>query len=603
MIHKFGLFTTLTFAVFVQSCSGGYQQRDIHIIATSSPSSLSTPTSESLQVTQDANIVASATLLPAFVPETTVDVSALSPDFWMDLPVVPEGISDRVREIYARGISMGNDPHAFSKVGDCHSTTPYFLADFDLGPDVYNLGEYADLQASIDYFHGSFGRTSLAAKQGLSTAGVLASLWSDWKQCERNETPLDCEFRLHHPAFAFISLGTNEAYDVKLDRTPFEGRLRRIIEHSMDQGVVPILSTKADNDEGDHYINFVTAKLALEYELPLWNFWKAVQPLPQQGMRSADHLTFAPTKSFTDFSRREYLDYGMQMRNLTALQVLDRMRRELAQPQIKITAIPTVRPMLELPAARQAGETMVSPADGMTLVYIPAGEFEMGSRSGMPDESPAHAVSLDAYWIDKTEVTNAMFAKFLNAAGNKTEGGVAWLNTRNPVVWVSENDGAWQALNGKDEYPIVGVSWYGAKAYCEWAGRSLPTEAQWEYAAGGKDGYRFPWGNRRLSCDYSRYSDCENRPVQAGSLPLGASPFGVYEMAGNVAEWVNDRYAADYYQQSPVKNPTGPINGYYRVFRGGSWGSTYIALQTTHRDWAGADTRESDIGFRCALNP
>ena len=214
----------------------------------------------------------------------------------MDLPVMPSGITDRVREIYQRGLLMGNDPHGFSKVGDCHSTNPYFLADYDNGPGGYNLGQYADLQLTIAYFGGSFGRTSLAAKQGLSTAGVLAPLWADWKQCESNETPLDCEFRLHHPGFALISLGTNEAYDVKLDKAPFEGRLRRIIEHSIDQGVVPILSTKADNDEGDHYINFVTAKLAMEYELPLWNFWRAMQTLASTRDAQCRPFNFCPDK-------------------------------------------------------------------------------------------------------------------------------------------------------------------------------------------------------------------------------------------------------------------------------------------------------------------
>jgi formylglycine-generating enzyme required for sulfatase activity len=239
----------------------------------------------------------------------------------------------------------------------------------------------------------------------------------------------------------------------------------------------------------------------------------------------------------------------------------------------------------------------------MTLVYIPSGDFAMGGISGNPDETPVHVVSLDAYWMDTTEVTNAMFAKFLNVAGNQTEGGVTWLDMKEPLVWVSGKDGIWQALVGKDDYPIVGVSWYGAKAYCEWSGRSLPTEAQWEYAAKGVEGFRFPWGGDGSGCDRSQFLGCGSRPVEVGSLPFGASPFGVYEMAGNVAEWVGDRYAADYYQKSPRQNPTGPINGYYRVLRGGSWGSTYIGLQTTHRVWTGADTRDSDIGFRCVLNP
>jgi len=536
-------------------------------------------------------------------PQVSVAVTVTpSPDFWKSLPIVPPSISERVRAIYQRGLEMGNNPNAFSKVGDCHSTNPYFLADYDLGQNVYDLGEYTYLQPTIDYFAGSFSRSSLAAKKGLSTAGALAPLWADWKFCSSNETPLDCEFRLHHPSFVLISLGTNEAYDVKEDPSTFETRLRRIIEHSIDQGVVPILSTKADNDEGNHYINYVTSRLALEYELPLWNFWLAVQSLPQQGLRSSDHLTFAPTKSYTDFSNPDYLTYGMQMRNLTALQVLDMIRREITQSPTSGTATPSVVPTIPSTDIHQAGETKLSSIDGMERVYIPAGKFDMGSESGDLDEAPIHTVSLDGYWLDRTEVTNEMFVRFLNAEGNKQEGGTTWLDPMDPFVWVLEKDGVWQTLPGKENYPIVNVSWYGAKAYCAWAGRDLPTEAQWEYAAKGTDSRRFPWGNDAPDCNLARFSGCGNTPVEAGNLLQGSNLWGVSDLAGNVAEWINDRYAADYYQQSPQEDPPGPMNGYYRVIRGGSWGSTYLALQTSHRDWAGADERINSVGFRCALN-
>jgi len=548
-----------------------------------------------------AALATSSTINDADSNEVTTTIP--SHDFWKDLPIVPLTISDRARELYQRGLLMGNDPTAFSKIGDCHSTNPYFLTDYDLGSDVYQLGEYAYLQATIDYFQGSFGRASLATKQGLSTAGVLAPLWSDWKQCSSNETPLDCELRIQHPSFAIISLGTNEAYDVKLDRSTFEGRLRRIIEHTIDQGVLPILSTKADNDEGDHYINYTTSKLAMEYELPLWNFWRAVQLLPQQGMRSADHLTFAPTLAFTDFSKPEYLEYGMQMRNLTALQVLDVVRRETTQPQSDLTATPFVLPSPNASVIHQPGEHAISLVDGMTLIYIPAGEFEMGSTSGNPDSAPIHSVALDGYWMDSTEVTNTMFTNFLNAMGNQADGGTAWLNLRDPLVQVFEKDGIWQFQVGQENFPIVGVSWYGANAYCKWTGRRLPSEAEWEYAAKGIDDRIFPWGNAGLGCDYAQYSGCGKGTIEVGGLSLGVSPFGIFDMAGNVSEWVHDRYAQDYYQSSPELNPTGPGNGYYRVIRGGSWADTYLALRTTRRGWAGADKHDGSVGFRCVLTP
>lgn len=526
-----------------------------------------------------------------------------NPDFWKTLPVVPASVSDRVREIYQIGLAMGNNPHAFSKVGDCHSTNPFFLADFDLGPNVYHLGEHANLQETITYFQGSWGRTSLAAKKGLSTAGVLAPLWADWKQCSNNESPLDCEIRKNHPSFVIISLGTNEALEVKKDPSTFEGRLRRVIEHVIDQGVVPILSTKADNDEGDHFINYTTARLALEYQLPLWNFWLAVQDIPQQGMRNSNHLTFAPSNSYTDFSNLDNLQYGMQMRNLTALEVLDFVRRETVKPVGVLASTPTPVFTATPAVAYQPGLPLTSEVDGMVSLYIPAGTFEMGMTSGNPDAAPVHTVRLNDYWFDSTEVTNAMFANFLTAQGNQQDGGTDWLNPNEALVQVFEKDGTWQVKAGFEDHPIVGVSWFGAKAYCEWVGRRLPTEAEWEYAARGADSRRFPWGNDDLSCALARYGGCGKGAVAVGGFPEGASPFGVLDMAGNVAEWVNDRYGDDYYQNSPVDNPQGPLRGYYRVVRGGFWDSTYIQLRAMHRGWAGADTRDSSIGFRCAFSP
>lgn len=599
-MKRFVLRCVILLSIILPACSPNGQ--------TQNPTAASTPIATSTTVAT-AQVISLASPVSETVSDTlelsapTPIVATPAPDFWKDLPVIPTGISDRVREIYQRGLEMGNDPNAFSKVGDCHSVNPYFLTDFDLGEGVYDLGDYASLQPTIDYFHGSFSRTSMAAKKGLSTAGVLASLWSDWKYCSSNETPLDCEFRLHRPSFAIISLGTNEAFDVKKDPSTFEGRLRRVIEHSIDQGVVPILSTKADNAEGNHYINYVTARLAMEYQLPLWNFWRAVQPLPEQGLRNPEHLTFAPTKSYTDFSKPENLNYGMQMRNLTALQMLDLMRREINESPASAAATPIVTPTAA-PRIHQPGEVMTSAVDGMEMVYIPAGKFEMGSESGNADQTPIHTVQLNGFWLDRTEVTNEMFVRFLNAQGNQQEGGTTWLDPTDPFVWIVDKDGVWQTRSERDNnYPALKVSWYGAKAYCAWAGRDLPTEAQWEYAAKGMENRRFPWGNDDPVCSLARFSGCGNSPVEVGSLLSGANVWGVLNLAGNVAEWANDRYAADYYSQSPQENPPGPINGYYRVIRGGSWQTTYLPLQTFNRKWAGADENINSVGFRCAMAP
>jgi hypothetical protein len=253
-------------------------------------------------------------------------LTPLPADFWESLPVIPKITSERVREIYRLGQTLGNNAHIFSRIGDCASAAPDFLVGFD---GKYNLGLYTDLQPAIDYFQGSFARPSLAAKNGLNTAGLLTTLWTG-DQCLSKETLLDCQYRLDHPAFGIISLGTNESYYVHHTPGVFETNLRTIIEDTMAQGIVPILGTKADNLEGDNSINATIARLALDYDLPLWNFWLAAQPLPNHGLADVSHLSSVSYLNFVDFSIPHSLDYGMQMRNLTALEMLNFLRLQLA---------------------------------------------------------------------------------------------------------------------------------------------------------------------------------------------------------------------------------------------------------------------------------
>jgi hypothetical protein len=234
---------------------------------------------------------------------------------WQSLPVIPV-ISPRVIEIYQIGLEKGNNPQAFSKIGDCESTPTWFLGDFDLGTEFYNLGSYQYLEGVINNFQGSFNRTSLAARRGFKASSALTPLWADRTQCEKNEMPLACEYRVHRPVLAFIMLGTNDVYH----QDSFESQMRQIIEISIEQGVIPILATKADNLEGDGSINATIAQLAWEYDIPLWNFWLAVQPLPDQGLQpDGSHLTWAQNY----FNVPITLERAWPMRNLTALQVLD----------------------------------------------------------------------------------------------------------------------------------------------------------------------------------------------------------------------------------------------------------------------------------------
>lgn len=237
---------------------------------------------------------------------------------WKEWPAVPV-VSAKGRKILLDGIANGNNPKTFSKIGDCETNTEWFLTDFDKGKDHYILGPYQDLQTVIDYFAGSYGRTGVAALRGFTAASVLNPYWRDAEKCEKNETPLDCELRLNQPAFALIMLGTNDA--ARPDT--FEKNLRAVIDATLAKQVLPVLATKADNLEGDERLNQITVQLAYEYEIPLWNFWGAVQELPGHGLQEdQSHLTFARN----DFSDPENFSRAWPVRNLTALQLLDALR-------------------------------------------------------------------------------------------------------------------------------------------------------------------------------------------------------------------------------------------------------------------------------------
>lgn len=266
-----------------------------------------------------------ATLLPspsitaaqpsAVSTSSPVPTPTLAPNAWMQMPVVPT-VSAAARAIYKRGLALGNNPRAFSKVGDCETAAGWFLVDFDKSPRFYNLGAYTDLQGVIDYFAGSYQRTSLAAKPGFTASSVLTPLWADRKLCKADETPLACELRIQRPSIVIITLGSNNAPRP----ATFEPQLRRILDISIQQGVLPILATKADNLEKDNSINAAIARLAYEYDIPLWNFWRAVQELPNAGLQDdAAHLTWAPNH----FEDPANMQRAWPVRNLTALQVLD----------------------------------------------------------------------------------------------------------------------------------------------------------------------------------------------------------------------------------------------------------------------------------------
>lgn len=316
----------LLILVFLMAACGG-SELAVMVSPTNRPS-VGEPTAVSRETTSPtqaeiapaASQPTRATVEPSpalFTPPTPTATPrpTLGPEDWKYLPVIPE-ISSTATQIYQHGVARGNNPSAFSKIGDCGSTPAWFLGDFDRGPKYYTLGQYTDLEQVIGVFQGSYSRTSLAAKSGFNASSIFSPLWSDPEQCQPGEAPLACEYRIHRPSIAFIMLGSNDVYHPD----DFEPQMRQIIELSIGQGIIPILSTKADNLEGDGIINATIARLAQEYDIPLWNYWRAVQDLPDQGLQEDGvHITWASNQ----FDNPYNMSRGWPIRNLNALQVLE----------------------------------------------------------------------------------------------------------------------------------------------------------------------------------------------------------------------------------------------------------------------------------------
>lgn len=291
-------------------------------VTSATPESTETPIPESTHTPapdlQDYNDEAVSTATP--LPPTA---TPFDPANWRDLPVIPTGVSERVKAIYQQGQAMGRSGSAFMKVGDCGSATDWYLMDFDRGGEYYDLGEYPELQIVIDQFAGSFERRSVAAVDGFRASSILSEFWTDPEECVAGETPLSCETRIMNPSIALITMGTNDVTKIEA----FEPGLRRILDALIDAGIVPVLATKADNLEGDHSVNELIVSVAVEYQIPVWNYWAALQELPDSGLQEdGAHLTWGPNF----FNDPKVMEKGWPVRNLTALQVLDAVWGELA---------------------------------------------------------------------------------------------------------------------------------------------------------------------------------------------------------------------------------------------------------------------------------
>jgi len=226
--------------------------------------------------------------------------------------------------------------------------------------------------------------------------------------------------------------------------------------------------------------------------------------------------------------------------------------------------------------------------DGREMVLIPEGPFTMGSAEGDPDEAPEHQVYLKSYYIDKKEVTQADYDRFLRMT-----------KRHKPGFPVFEDD---QSKILKPELPAIGVSWSDAEAYCKWAGKRLPTEAEWEKAGRGESKRRYAWGDEFVPgyANVDGKEDGFQYLAPPGALEAGRSPYGVYDMTGNVAEWVADSYDEHYYTVSPYRDPPGPEESNLKVIRGGSWRETPHNARLSKRFAAKMWRTDSTIGIRCA---
>jgi formylglycine-generating enzyme required for sulfatase activity len=269
-------------------------------------------------------------------------------------------------------------------------------------------------------------------------------------------------------------------------------------------------------------------------------------------------------------------------------------------------AVPTIQPTFTLVPTLTPFPSKVSSMDGMTQLLVPAGSVYMGGLDVLleNDELPAHHVQLNEFWIDQLEVTNGMYALCVNAGACKL-----------PVKLNSDNRSDYYGNAEFQDYPVVYVTWYDANAYCQWAGRRLPTEAEWERAARGDTLINYPWGNEPPNELYANANNVLSDTSRVGSYPAGMSQFGALDMGGNVWEWVADYYQGNYYANSPAENPTGPENGgqnFLRVIRGGGYQDDLISMRVSNRGYeVGPDPSAQPntdayygkssvkIGFRC----
>jgi len=332
------------------------------------------------------------------------------------------------------------------------------------------------------------------------------------------------------------------------------------------------------------------------------------KPLP--GLSAKDRAVLAANMANQGQCKNAMVEVAMALKDMPDDEMLIRVKgiceMETGRPEGQETIMkwlklaPQSHPergkMLAMLAKGQASKEIA-----LAWVSVPAGEFEMGTDGDKAeaDERPKHKVALDAFMIGKYEVTNAQYQAFVKATGH-----------RRPENCCDPKFNVWKGselIEGAEELPAINVSWDDAVAFCKWADARLPTEAEWEKAARGTDGRLYPWGNEPPSGNRANYSfdpvsmwDGLASFAKKDQYENGRSPYGAYEMAGNVWEWTQDWYDENYYKNSPAKNPKGPDKADARVIRGASWRNTAEMLRTANRNKHKPDERRVYIGFRCA---
>lgn len=287
------------------------------------------PLASTTAATPFINTPPPATALPVVVPTLTqiatsspLALNGLLPD---DFIYLPPAVISHSQQLFIQGQANGRNANAYSKVGDSTIQNPHFMAIFDQ-PGQYQLGPFATLQPTIDYFAHSHGRSSTAVQKGLHAWTATDPLWADKSRCLANESPIACEIRLHNPAILLIRLGSNDRGIPEL----FDQHIRQLVDLAISHGIIPVLGTKADRFEGSNINNDILRQIAIDYQIPLWDFDRVAQTIPSRGLDiDGVHLTsyFA-----SDYSAAEALQRGHGLHNLSALILLNALREQVILP-------------------------------------------------------------------------------------------------------------------------------------------------------------------------------------------------------------------------------------------------------------------------------